>query len=218
VPRIVVYAEGAAEALGSITLLPAVGEALREEMLGSAHILIRRVIAVEWGLAQEAVRFDAPNRTGGGRLARGSDLLHEQRLRQLLRWIRPERQQPDLAIVLIDADGDHQRGTRLRAALSSIDVVAVIGLAIEEFEAWLLADFMTVQRVLGAVAMSDFPTTPERLKPGEAKGRLNVYLGEHTADSLKLRREIAAQCSLDELRNKCRAFQQFVSDLRGKRP
>jgi hypothetical protein len=216
VPRIVVYAEGAAEALGSITLLPAVGEELREEMLGAAHVLIRRVIAEEWSLAQEAVRFDAPNRTRG-RLARGSDLLHERRLRQLLTWAKPE-QCPDLAIVLIDADGDHQRGTRLRTALSSIRVVVAIGLAVEEFEAWLLADLRTVQRVLGADTVSGLPTTPERLKPREAKACLNVYLGEHAAESRRLRREIADQCSLDELRDKCKAFHQLSSDLRAMRP
>lgn len=97
----VLYAEGSGELLGSITRLPPVGEALPAEAWGPAHELIARlghdvspVMPVDW-------RFDSPKRFRG-RLARGSDLLNERALRELLSWPKPH-QQPGLAIVLVDS-------------------------------------------------------------------------------------------------------------------
>src|SRR5882672_1918227 len=112
--RIVLHAEGAGETLGSITHLPPVGAELHEEMLGPAHLLVRRAASETWAVEATDIRFDAPQRFKA-RVPRGSDLHSEQKLRQLLTWVFPI-QQPDLAIVLVDADGDLQRGNRLRQA------------------------------------------------------------------------------------------------------
>jgi hypothetical protein len=216
----VIYAEGAGEAVGSVTELPPVGEALKPDMLGAAHVLVRRTLVDAKQLEPEEVRFDSPNRTRG-RLARGSDLLHATRLRQLLTWPRPQ-QQPDLAVVLVDADGDRQRATQIRASLGSVGVVAVVAVPVQEFEAWLIADSDAVAAVCGRDDLRGQQLEPEKWERGKAKRRLAEYLsasgtarGGHGRD---LRRSVAEQCSLEALHKSCRSYADFHADLRARLP
>src|SRR5687767_13026917 len=137
--NVVLYAEGISESGGSITLLPPVGEPLSEAALGAGHLLIRRLLTHATSIDPSDIVFCSPMRVPPGRHAKGSDLINPTAVRRLLSWPRRE-QVPHLAIVLVDADGDGQRGTRLRAALAQIQVTHVVAVAIQEFEAWLIAD------------------------------------------------------------------------------
>ena len=146
--RVVVYAEGSREDSGSRVALPLPGDALPEAALGPAHVLVRRCLVELVPMSE--VRFDVPLRTRGRR-ARGSDLLHGPTVRRLLTWATPMAK-PDLAVVIVDADGEANRHVALRHILSSRrepQPPAVIGVAVQEFEAWLIADEAALRQHLG---------------------------------------------------------------------
>jgi hypothetical protein len=75
--RVVLYAEGAGETRGAVSLLPAPGEVLGEEWLGPGHLLIRRAIArsLESMLPRQAKQLLA------GWLAQADEAGHEAKLR-----------------------------------------------------------------------------------------------------------------------------------------
>ena len=171
--RLVLYAGGATETSGPLSLPPPPGDPLDETGLGSAHILIRRSLSTEAGFPSPQIRFESPLRVRG-RIARGSDLRDPTRLRRLLTWARPELK-PDLAIVLVDRDGEASRKRRIESSLQDIMVPFVVGVAREEFESWLLADGRTVSRVFGITIPTVSPA--EKMAPGDAKQTLADWFG-----------------------------------------
>jgi hypothetical protein len=177
-------------------------------MLGAGHVLVRRAIEL---VTPAPVRFEAPLRMRTGRLPRGSDLVHPPTLRKLLAWANPVLA-PDLALVLVDADGDGQRRTHLDATTSGLLARIVIAVAKQEFEAWLLADHATVIQILGLDR--DQPPNPESLAPGEAKASLNECIGESNVSANEARHRLAGRCDLDAIARACHAFELLLSDLR----
>lgn len=150
-------------------------------------------------------------------MARGSDLLDGRTLRQLLTWVKPQ-QQPDLAIVLVDADGDLQRANRLRSIVSTVRVPSVVVASIQEFEAWLVADHACVAAVLGVSAPLPGATdAPEELDPRAAKSLLAQWMADAGCTDAEAQREarrrIVRACSLSTVRDRCRAFATFASEL-----
>src|SRR5689334_6448808 len=130
--RCVLYAEGPADAEGLFELPRQPGDGLVEDSLGPAHILVRRCIATVRRLPTPAILFEEPLRVRGA-VAQGSRLLHPPTLRKLLTWIDPKKR-PDLAIVLVDCDGDSERKKRLEESTASLEAPHVIGVAVQEFE------------------------------------------------------------------------------------
>src|SRR5947209_6964249 len=110
--RVVLYAEGSGETRGELALPLRPADTLVEEMLGPAHLLARRALSAAKSVPENAIRFEQPLRTRRGRIARGSMLHDAQTLRELMTWGAPQRR-PDLALVLVDCDGDPGRKTRL---------------------------------------------------------------------------------------------------------
>ncbi len=143
-------------------------------------------------------------------------MLHgHDTLQQLLTWPDEERM-PHLAVVLVDADGKaEERQGALDAALEGLTVEAVASVAIQEFEAWLIADGEAVKSVLRKPLSP--PKPPERLGRREAKELLQQWSEEHASkqEPAELRRQLAEQCALDEVARVCPAFAEF---LRGLRP
>ena len=167
--RVGLIAEGAGEMAGLLTIPPAPGSALVDDQRGPAHALFGRAIAHTWKVPVAAVQFEAPLWTGRGTVARGAELLDRGTLRRILSWARPT-QRPDLAVILVDADGTSDRRTRLVDFTDDLPGRRVFSVAVREFEAWLLADGATLREVLDReLAVS----SPERLHPGAAKLRLN---------------------------------------------
>ncbi|MDY7226499.1 DUF4276 family protein [Hyalangium rubrum] len=214
--RVVVYAEGAGELAGTSNFPRAPGSTLLEEELGSAHLLVRRCLEKSRGLDASLVQFEEPLRTGRGKLARGSILHSPNTLRPLLFWADPGRQ-PDLAVVLVDADGDEERQPLLDSALEGIPVEAVVSVAIQEFEAWLVADTAALQSVLRQPLAP--PKPPEKLSRRQAKELLQQWCEQHarSRDAAEIRRDIARQCDLDTLRQQCTAFARFLHKLQAPR-
>jgi hypothetical protein len=164
--RVVLYAEGSGETLGELSSFQsAPGTPLAEEQLGAGHVLARRAIASARGIPEDAVLFEAPLRTARGLVAHGSDFLNRTTLRRLLTWPDLQRR-PELAIVLVDADGEANRGARLERDIEGL-AHAVVGVAKQEFEAWLIADHAALNAVLGLALQES--QSPEEMKPREAK-------------------------------------------------
>lgn len=204
--RIAVYAEGSRDA-GRALSLP-LGDELADTELGPVHVLIRRCLA--GALPEGAIRFARPQRTRNGRVARGSDLLDRTTLRQLLSW-PPQRRAPQLAVVVIDADGELARADLLRGYVDGLPSRSVLGLAVQEFEAWLASDDAAVAKALGV----HFPTlpSPEGMKRSEAKGLLLDAIGRANRDAHLARLTIAETCALDLVASRCPSFARFRADL-----
>lgn len=213
----VVYAEGPAELRAerdtNLNLRPRPGQALLEEQFGAVHWLVRRSLAHVTEVPPNAVRFQEPKRTGRAKVAQGSKLLKPQVLRPLMQWTEP----PDLAVLVVDRDGEANRNRKqnLQATLRGLSPrpTRVVAVAVEEFEAWLIADISTVQGTLGASV--DGPGSPEDLEPGEAKRLLKQWSDDAPTDLdvQPLHRTIAKQLNLDRVRSRCDAFEEFLADL-----
>lgn len=206
--RVVLYAEGARETGPRSNLAPAAGDRLTDDKLGPAHVLVRRCVAFRRKLPENAVIFEAPLRVGE-RIAEGSDFLRPTTLRQLFTWLGRNRK-PDLAILLVDQDEQADRRRQLRECLSDMRVPRVIAVAVQEFEAWLIADETAAASVLNQPIAT--PPAPEGMRRREAKQLLRSWIGTSKDESLA-RLEIARVCNLPVIRSRCPAFAEFLSDL-----
>lgn len=210
--RVVVYAEGPGELAGRDTSRQrAPGTPLTEEELGAAHLLVRRCLERSRSLAPESIQFEEPLRSRG-KLAKGSMLHSPNTLRPLLFWA-DEDMRPDLALVLVDADGKEDRQTELDSALQELTVDAVVAVAIQEFEAWLIADPEAVKSVLRKPLSP--PRPPERLGRRQAKELLQQWSDEHASkrEPAELRRQLVRECDLDTLARVCPAFAELLRRL-----
>jgi hypothetical protein len=132
--RVVLYAEGPNE-IGPIEMPPLSGRgsSIANDDLGPAHILTRRCIARVTSRNEHSIHFHAPLRVRAGP-SRGSQLLDSKVLERILTWTYPARS-PDLAVVLVDADGaESERRKRLNELVSRRAVAAppaVVAVAVE---------------------------------------------------------------------------------------
>lgn len=211
--RVVVYAEGAGELYGALALRRTPGSPLSEVELGAAQILVRRTIALLDSDRGHAVQFEQPLNLPTGRPPRGSDLLNRKNLRGLLSWVGPRR--PDLAVLLIDEDGKEARFSSVKSYLDSgWSPPVAVGVAVREFESWLIEDMQTVREVLGITI--DEPPQRESMDPGEAKKMLAGWLEKsHQADPDRVvRGRIAERLRLEVLAHSSKSFQRFREELR----
>lgn len=209
---VVLYAEGSGETSGTDSRLPPPGEPLADAHLGPAHRLARRAIAHARKLDPAAVAFQSALRTRRGRLPRGSDLHDAATVRRLLAFVRVV---PDLAIVLVDADGD---AAERRRALAKIAVAVpwVHAVAVQEFEGWLVSDAPSASRALGKTF--DTPPEPDALARGEAKTLWASWTAAlEPTERARMRGALADQVDLATVLARSRSFARFVDDLRAGR-
>lgn len=203
--RAVVYAEGAGEAPASLF---APGRVLAEHDIGPAHVLVRRCLAADGTCEEGEVEFLAPRRLASGRHARGSDLLVASVLRKLFTRV-PAVPEEDLTVLLVDQDGDGHRERQLQGLCESHPRRIAIGVAVPEFEAWLLGDLGAVRAVLGREV--EEPPAVETLSPGAAKERFRSLCP--ATEHRRVRLELARTVDLDRLM-RLRAFEAFRKGLR----
>jgi len=211
--RVAIHAEGSRET-ATFAVRPAPGSEVPTGMEGPAHVLVRRILSEDSKLPPEAVRFVEPLRTGTGLVARGSQLRHRQIVRQLLAGWAPDQKKPDLFVILVDADGEAGREKSLQEWTSDLGACA-IGVAVQEFEAWLVSDQAAVQRSLGAefAAAPD----PEGMRPREAKRLLDDAITRSGKPASQVRMALAGLLSLALVAKRCRAFKAFFENLRATR-
>lgn len=209
--RVVVYAEGLRELAGRKREDVAPGSEIPEDDLGAAHVLVRRALRLAWRAPESAIRFEEPLRFRGAR-ARGSHLTDTRSLRQLLTWLPGIR--PDLAVVFVDRDGQNGRAQELAKAATGRGVDVALGVAIEDFETWLIADAAAIRSITGTPF--DVPGDVEALAPREAKRRLEQALHsgvEGLEEQRARRRAVAETCDLEVIRRRCRGFDGWIGDL-----
>ena len=209
--RVVLYAEGPGETGGRERQLPPPGQLLTEDVLGPGHILLRRCLLEGDSADTVEVLFEAPLKHRG-RTATGSMLHHKRTLRQLLTWLNPCNR-PDLAIVLVDQDGESSRKKILESHIADLPSMPVIGIAIQEFESWLIADYCCVGGILEITL--DKPTAPEKMKPRRAKELLSEWISrsDSNLEQNEIRRRIAGLCNLTSVARECPAFRTFQTTL-----
>jgi len=134
------------------------------------------------------------------------------------------------AVMLVDADTKgNKRLTTLRrnrdavlAEKPSLAIPTAIGVAVEKFDAWLLADEMCLCRVLGLPNPAEPMGNPEDLKgtrgaADDAKAKLNEYLSKDRFGPrlfLEQVRAIVMEMDLELVARRCKSFQDFRKEVR----
>lgn len=204
-PRIVVVAEGFNEVpLGDWRLEPR--DLLTESHLGSAHVLVRRLVLELASIPEEAVQFEEPLKYQNRR-ARGSLLL--KALPKLFRY--PPGSVPTLAVVFVDQDGVSDRERKLQEDSKKVGLPVALGVAVREFEAWLIADSVCVAALAGALGVRS-PSKVEKMANGAAKDWLHSVIPKDGTRS-SVRMELATGLNLQTVRRECPSFERFCASL-----
>jgi len=82
-------------------------------------------------------------------------------------------------------------------------------MAVEEFEAWLLADAEAMAKVCGRTGQAT--PAPESLPPGEAKARRREWTGKQDPAAAHL--VIARTCDVELVARTCASFADLARDL-----
>lgn len=92
--------------------------------------------------------------------------------------------------------------------------MAAIGVAVREFESWLIADHRALARETGQRIDNAFDV--EALRPGEAKQHLNILAASLREERgvAAAHRRIAEQLDLAELKSRSKSFERFVDEAR----
>ncbi|MEQ8277935.1 MAG: DUF4276 family protein [Deltaproteobacteria bacterium] len=213
--HIALYAEGARELMGAGGWPTAPGDVLQADELGAAHRLLARIVAAQTNLPDGAIRFLSPIRDRRGRQLRGSLLHGGDHLRrallahELVGKTNDGRPSADAFVVLVDADGDASRHTSIVEGLAGVVVPKVVGVAVQEFETWLIADLPALNDVLGTQV--DDPGPRESLPPGGAKAFLLDRLQGQREQDVRL--TLAERVDIEVVRQVCPSFDRFVKDL-----
>ncbi len=161
--RIGLIAEGEAELGSSIPYIKPEegGKIIDRSQEGALHTLIRREL-IGHGLpdCDFVQRHPSMKEMGTKTLRTGHSILDRKYLQQIVILWKPE--EVDIILIVVDADNSlFERQKGLEAALGTIrdnhldaNEAAILdrsagGLAIKNFESWLLADTQTVAKVLG---------------------------------------------------------------------
>lgn len=213
----VVHAEGPGD-LGVPTGELSPKDSLLPDDLGPVHIIVQRILAKGAQIPAQAIDFVEPLRTKTGARARGSQFLKPRILDEILAgW----QLTSPLIVLLVDSDGEPpaERAAILEAALERNSLAGAVGVAVKEFESWLIADTKAISQVIGKVR-HDFQT-PETLDCQEAKQNLQQWIQEIAHPSRQLidiRRELAAVMDLDAVANHCPSFKAFCQALLALNP
>lgn len=208
----VVYAEGPGD-LGTLTWDLSPKDSLQPDDFGPAHIIVQRVLTEGAQIPPPAINFIEPLRTKTGARAYGSQLLKPGILNEILAgWLLD----PPLVVLLVDSDDSPpvERTVILKEALERNSLRGAVGVAVREFESWLVADSQAINKVVGAGSNSFL--NPENLNCGEAKESLQRWIRAIAHPDRKvidIRREIAVAMNLDTVSSVCPSFRAFRKAL-----
>ncbi|MFM7888717.1 MAG: hypothetical protein ACKPCM_18945 [Pseudanabaena sp.] len=229
--RIGLIAEGEAELGASIPYINPEdgGKVIERCREGALHTLIRRELQAI-GLDCDFVQRHPTNRESGLFTRRtGHSILQPKYLAQVVIAWKPE--EVDIILIVADADDvlakrQHDlelalakiRSNHLDANEQEIRDRSAGGLAIRNFETWLLADTQTISQILGVdIAklenLEELENTKEILEDAIAN---STYLNEETSNQrpLKIRWDLATHINLDTIKNHCpNGYAAFTKNL-----
>jgi hypothetical protein len=230
--KIGLIAEGEAELGASIPYIKPEdgGKVIERHAEGALHTLIRRELESVGFPSCEFVQRHPTNKESGIFTRRtGHSVLQSKYLSQVVISWKPK--EVDLILIVVDADDiEVQRRQDLQAALRTIsnnyldenDQVindrSAGGLAIKNFETWLIADTETVSSILGIELqnpenLEDLETTKAII---EAAILQSSYLSENTSNQrpLQVRWNLASKIRLNVIKAYCpKGYSAFVEDL-----
>ena len=101
-------------------------------------------------------------------------------------------------------------------AVRQLTVTRVVGVAVEEFESWLIGDSAALASVLPAATP---PPEIESLDPRQAKSLLQQWSATQPGKTdREIRLSLANLFDLDTLERRCPSFARFASDLSAALP
>lgn len=211
----VVHAEGPGDlGISEWDLSPT--DSLQPDDLGPAHIIVQRILTEGAQIPPPAIDFVEPLRTKTGARAQGSQLLKPSILDEILAgWLLAP---PPLVVLLVDSDDQSpaERAAILEAALVRNSLVGAVGVAVKEFESWLIADAKAIGEVIGKVD-HDYQA-PESLACDEAKQTLQKWIKDiahPTRRLIDIRRELATAMNFKVVSDRCPSFKSFQQALLG---
>lgn len=177
------------------------------EARGAIAVLLQRLLAASLNAPESAVRVEGQRlprlQSGGG---------YERKMRLAIELYDGKA---DGLAVVVDRDGNENRD-RLRllevgrqSATASLSQRTAIGVAIEMMEAWLLADTGALATILNATGAQPDPETIPN--PKAVMCTLAESAGKKPASCYD---ELAANCNIQVVRNRCRAFEEFAREVR----
>jgi hypothetical protein len=229
--RIGLIAEGEAELRASIPYINPEdgGKVIERHREGALHTLIRRELQC-LGLDCDFVQRHPTNHESGIYTRRtGHSILQPKYLAQVV--IAWQSEEVDMILIVVDADDilDKRqrdleialakiRSNHLDAEEKEISDRSAGGLAIRNFETWLLADTQTVASILGLEIeklenLEELENTKEILEGAIAK---STYLSENTSNQrpLQIRWNLANHIDLTIIKNHCpTGYDIFAQDL-----
>lgn len=210
--RIAFLSEGATEA----AFAPGASAGEPWPRVGALVTLVERVLGVRGKIEPWT---PALQRGAGTILRKGASLLRAA-----------ARAGAQGAVMLVDADnkGGERLTTlrnhreRVRAEKPVLAIPTAVGVAVEKFEAWLLADEKCLCRVLGLPNPTEPMGNPEDLKgkrgaADDAKAKLAEYLSKDRCGPrpfLEQVSAIVAEMDLALIAQRCRSFQLFMDEVR----
>lgn len=229
--RIGLIAEGEAELGASIPYINPEdgGKVIERTREGALHTLIRRELQ-DIGLDCDFVQRHPTNHESGLFTRRtGHSILQPKYLAQVVIAWKPE--EIDMIVIVADADDilpkrQHDlalalakiRSNHLDANEQEISDRSAGGLAIRNFETWLLADTQTVSEILGVEIeklknLEDLENTKEIMENAISQ---SSYLGENTSNQrpLKIRWNLANDIDLAVIKTHCpNGYAVFTQNL-----
>jgi hypothetical protein len=207
------------------------GKLIPKENEGALHTLIRREL-IDAGLpdCDFVQRHPSTKEIRKGKVTTGFGFLDPKYLSQIAITWKPE--EVDLIIILADADDKiSERQKSLISALKAIQEnhldasekiikdQSIGGLAIKNFEAWLLADFQTVSTILSIKIpkLSNLEESDQTKKILENAIAESNYLSEENNRNLRIHKikwNLAFQIDLVILKKNCsQGYGLFSQDL-----
>jgi len=228
--RIGLIAEGEAELGASIPWIKPQdgGKVIDREKEGALHTLIRRELKSHNFQDCEFVQRHPSTQERKGRRRTGHGILEKRYLQQVVIAWKPE--EVDLILIVVDSDDQlAKRQQDLEVALNTIrdnhldhndepilDRSAA-GLAIKNFETWLLADTRFVTQLLGIDVqkldnLEELDNTKDFLETAITN---STYLAEDTSNQrpLRVRWQIAFNVDVAIIQLHCQSYASFIHDL-----
>ncbi|NJL89886.1 MAG: hypothetical protein HC916_08945 [Coleofasciculaceae cyanobacterium SM2_1_6] len=206
------------------------GKVIEEEKEGALHTLIRRELkSIGLSDCEFVHRHPTLNERKTSQLTGGYSILNPRYLKQILIAWKPE--EVDMIVIVADADDVLEKRQReLEIALQTIrdnhldkdeklvSNRSVGGLAIRDFEAWLLADFEAVSRILGEkidqmTDLENFVNSKYTLENAIAQ---SSYLAENVSNQrlLQVKWNLAFEINLVILKSLCpQGYGTFAENL-----
>lgn len=231
--RIGLIAEGEAELGASIPYIKPEdgGRIIQRENEGALHTLIRRELK-SLGLPDCDFVQRHPLITESRCFKRrtGHSILDPKYLAQVVIAWKPE--EVDVIVIVVDADDNlSERQKVLELALTKIrsnhldgndkpiSDGSAVGLAIKNFETWLLADIQTISKILSIEPeqfddLENLSDTKDILERMLAK---STYLSEDTSNQrpLRIRWNLAFEVDLEVIKTRCiTGYAKFAQDIK----